>query len=79
LRKAGLHIPDDVALVGFEDNALAEHAGLMTVSQPLEEIGYRAAERLVARLENPDLLPQHLSLPSELIVRKSWGAKKTKS
>ncbi len=79
IHQAGLHIPDEVALIGFEDNALAEHAGLMTVRRPLEEIGYRAAERFVVRLENPDLLPQRLSLPSELIVRKSWGAKKTKS
>lgn len=78
IQQAGLHIPDDVALIGFENSALAEHAGLMTVRQPLEEIGYRAVERLIARLENPNSLPQRLSLPSELIVRKSWGAKKTK-
>jgi len=78
IRQAGLHIPDDVALIGFENSALAEHAGLMTVRQPLEKIGYRAVERLMARLENPDSLPQRLSLQPELMVRKSWGAKKTK-
>ena len=78
IQQAGLRIPDDVALIGFENSALAEHAGLMTVRQPLEEIGYRAVKQLVARLENPDSLPQRLTLQAELIVRKSWGAKKTK-
>ncbi|MCG3120523.1 MAG: HTH-type transcriptional repressor PurR [bacterium] len=76
IQQAGLHIPDDVVLIGFENSALAEYAGLMTVRQPLEEIGYRAVECLLARLENPDSPPQRLSLQPELVVRKNWGAKK---
>lgn len=76
IQQAGLHIPDDVALIDFENGALAEHAGLMTVRQPFEEIGFRAVERLMARRENPNALPRRLSLQPELVVRKSWGAKR---
>lgn len=73
IQQAGLHIPDEVALIDFENGALAEHAGLMTVRQPFEEIGFHAVERLMARRENPNALPQRLSLQPELVVRRSWG------
>jgi DNA-binding LacI/PurR family transcriptional regulator len=71
VQQAGWRIPDDVTLIGFDDGALAEHAGLMSVRLPKREMGYQAAKRLLAILDDPDSSPQHVSLQPELVVRKS--------
>lgn len=76
VREAGWRIPDDIALIGFEDNELAEHTGLLTMRQPTAEMGYQAVSRMMALLQKPDLAPQHICLKPELIVRKSWGAER---
>lgn len=77
LRKAGLRIPDDVAVVGFDDIPLAAHAcpSLTTVRLPAVEMGRRAAERLIRRIEGrPDPTGADDLLPTELVVRASCGA-----
>ena len=51
IRARGLRVPDDVAVIGFDDVELAEIVGLTTVRQPLRESGRRGAELLLARLE----------------------------
>lgn len=76
VKEAGLRIPEDIALIGFDDIELAEYVGLTTVRQPMAEMGYRAVERMMALLENPDLPLQHLRLDTQLIVRESCGAAK---
>lgn len=72
LRKAGRRIPDDVAVVGFDDHALAEQVrpALTTVRQPIEQIGATAVRQLLAAAagDPPD---QATVLPTELIVRDS--------
>ena len=77
VKEAGLRIPDDVALIGFDDIELAEYVGLTTVRQPMAEMGYRAVERMMALVEDPDLPPEHLRLDTELVVRESCGAAKS--
>ena len=52
VRARGLRVPDDVAVIGFDDIELAEIVGLTTVRQPLRESGRRGAELLLARLED---------------------------
>ena len=77
LRNAGLRIPEDVAVVGFDDVPLAEHASppLTTVRLPAVDMGRRAAERLIRRIEGrPDPEGATDLLPTELIVRASSGA-----
>ncbi|MEO5823877.1 MAG: LacI family DNA-binding transcriptional regulator [Vicinamibacteraceae bacterium] len=72
IREAGLRVPEDVSVVGFDDIASAayQNPGLTTVRQPLYEMGQRAADTLVARLERPDQpVPQTISLEPSLIVR----------
>jgi LacI family transcriptional regulator len=77
LREAGLRIPDDVAVVGFDDIPLAAHGcpPLTTVRLPAVEMGHCAAERLILRIEGreADAAAGDL-LPTELIVRASSGA-----
>lgn len=77
LREGGLRIPDDVAIVGFDDIPLARHAcpPLTTVRLPAVEMGRRAAERLIRRIERrPDPAGAGDLLPTDLIVRRSCGA-----
>lgn len=70
-----LAIPDDVALVGFDDFDVmtAVHPTVSAVAQPVAEVGRRAGELLVRRLQGHDGPPEHVSLPTELIVRESSG------
>jgi DNA-binding LacI/PurR family transcriptional regulator len=72
LRAAGRRVPEDVAVVGFEDSAVARYAQppLTTVRQPIEEMGRQATRLLLAKIagETGDM---HLILDVELVVRAS--------
>ena len=46
----GLRVPEDVAVIGFDDTDLAGPLGLTTVRQPLREMGQRGAELLLAEI-----------------------------
>jgi len=74
LREAGRRVPDDVAVVGFDDIPAASqtHPPLTTVRQPLYEMG-RAATELVMAAIRGDAIDQRLELPTSLIVRESTG------
>ncbi len=48
VKEAGLRIPEDIAIIGFDDIELSEYAGLTTVRQPLAEMGREAVERMMA-------------------------------
>jgi len=79
LREAGRRVPQDLALVGFDDVhiAAAVEPALTTVRQPIEALGSMAADLLLNLLANP---PQsraaapRIVLPTQLIVRASCGA-----
>ena len=76
LRDAGLQVPEDLALVGFDDLPanLVVDPFLTVVAQPAYEMGRQATELLLARLsgEAPKAY-QEIVLPTELIVRQSSG------
>ncbi len=46
--RAGLHVPADLSVIGYDDIEAADYVGLTTIHQPLEETGVRAVERLLA-------------------------------
>ena len=73
LGSVGRSVPDDLAVVGFDDIAWATalRPPLTVVTQPTYEIGRRAAELLLARVRGDDSPPQHLVLPATLVVRES--------
>lgn len=76
LAEAGLSIPDDVAVAGFDDLDFAAELEppLTTVRQGVGEIGHEAARTLLSLLENPDSGPRRVLLPTELVVRGSTAA-----
>jgi len=76
LRAAGRRVPDDVAVVGFDDSELARTADppLTTVRQPIEELGAEMARRLVAQLDGggpAGVAQPPLVLRTELVIRAS--------
>lgn len=70
-RRLGLRVPEDVAIIGFDDGAVARSLGLTTVGQPLRETGRWAAQSLRAMIEDPDLIVPSLTLPVSLVRRES--------
>ena len=68
-REMGLHVPRDLAVIGFDDIDIAEHVDLTTVSQRLRDSGQTAVELLLARLSNPQRPIQQVQLPVLLQVR----------
>lgn len=78
LREAGLRVPDDVSVVGFDDiqSAAYQNPALTTVRQPLREMGRIAAEILLRRIRRatPDTHPGERMVEPELIVRDTTCA-----
>lgn len=73
IRRAGLRIPADIAVIGFDDHVTAELLGLSTVRQPVQEQGARAARAVLDAIADPAAgrQPADLVLPTQLIVRGS--------
>jgi LacI family transcriptional regulator len=79
IRDAGLRVPEDVALVGFDDVSIAAaiEPALTTIQQPIEHLGSMAAELLLEILEHPpeaDAPASRIVFPTKLVVRDSCGA-----
>ncbi|MFI8988481.1 LacI family DNA-binding transcriptional regulator [Streptomyces antimycoticus] len=75
LRTAGLSVPDDLALVCFDDFSWADvfSPGLTAISQPSREVGATAVRLLLDRLENPGRPPRTVRLPCAFVHRTSCG------
>ncbi len=73
IHKHGISIPNDLAIIGFDDmywsNSL--NPSLTAVKQPAYEIGKRAAELLIQRINDPERPTIQMMLNTELIIRKS--------
>ncbi len=76
IRKAGLSVPQDLALVGFDDIPLSAFIDppLTTVRLPAFGLGWGAAEMLIHLIGKEDLLESEVLLETELVVRASSGA-----
>lgn len=76
----GLGVPDDKAVVGFDDIGMASlyRPALTTVKQPIDDMANAAIQVLLEQIENPDKYdPQKkITFPMQLIVRESCGSKK---
>jgi LacI family transcriptional regulator len=70
-RKLNIKVPEQLALIGFDDLDMAEYADLTTISQHLDESGRLAVEILLAQIESPSRPPRHVKLPLSLIERQT--------
>ncbi len=70
-REAGLDVPADLALVGFNDITEASLVDLTTVHVPHHEMGARAAELLITRAEGRPIAEPQVMLPTSLVERGS--------
>lgn len=74
-RKLGLKVPDDLAVVGFDDIdwASLSYPPLTTVHIYLKEMGRLAAYRLLELVKNPESPPTKISVATSLVIRNSCG------
>ena len=72
-KKAGLRIGPDIGVVGFGDRELAllSDPQLSTVRQHPEKLGFKAAELILARVDDPDGEKQHEKIKPEFVPRES--------
>jgi LacI family transcriptional regulator len=75
-RDAGLRVPGDLSVLGFDDIVEAAWfgAGLSTVRQPLREMGRVAVQRLIALLADPTRPPERVVMATELVVRHTTAS-----
>ncbi len=80
IHDAGLRIPDDVAIVGFDDLPMAKlpDPPLTTVRQPIYQFGFQAVEVLIDQIVNGLKPVRRIIMDTELIIRNSCGASRRK-
>ena len=73
LRDAGLSVPEDVSVVGFDDIHIAGYLNppLTTIAQPMAELGRVAAELLLQRMQDRTLPPRRVMLRNRLMIRRT--------
>jgi LacI family transcriptional regulator len=73
IQETGLRIPEDIAVVGFDDipPAATSIPPLTTIRQPILKTGNVAAEMLIDKIEHPEIQPSRIILPTELVMRSS--------
>ena len=75
IREAGLNIPRDIAVVGFDDVSVAVQLDppLTTIRQPIQRMGTQAVEMLIRLIQETETQPAQIILQPELIIRGSCG------
>lgn len=75
LKQAGLKIPEDISVAGFDDINFAEYSDppLSTIAQPAEEFGRTAVSLLIDVLQGRVTKAAKVLLPFDLVIRKSTG------
>ena len=73
LAREGVRTPEDISVMGFDDNQIAEYylPPLTTISQPQFDIGHKAFELLLDKINNQSCLERHILLPHRLVERGS--------
>jgi LacI family transcriptional regulator len=75
LLRAGIRVPEDVAVTGFDDLPVVRHLhpGLTTIRQPIQQLGSAAVDLLVTLVERGPEATREVVFPVELVVRGSCG------
>jgi DNA-binding LacI/PurR family transcriptional regulator len=70
-RQLGIRVPQDLAIIGFDDLDMAEYEELTTIRQYLDESGRLAIDILLSQIEDATLPPKHITIP--LLFRKFYS------
>jgi len=75
IQEAGLRVPEDISVVGFDDIQIAVHhiPSLTTVRQPLQKMGELAARTLLNQIENGGSAMPEIAVEPDFVVRRSTG------
>ncbi len=75
LDDAGLRVPEDVSLIGYDNTTLAalRHISLTSINQPGGDMGRTAVDRLSERIDDARTTPQHDVVAPSLVVRSTTG------
>jgi LacI family transcriptional regulator len=73
IQEAGSSVPEDIAVIGFDDipAAATSKPPLTSIRQPIQQTGKIVAEMLIDMIEHPNPQPHRVILPTELIIRSS--------
>jgi LacI family transcriptional regulator len=76
IQDAGMNVPGDIAVVGYDDREIASQArpGITTVTLPCYELGQASAQLLLRLLDNQEQVEESIRIRGRLIVRESCGA-----
>jgi DNA-binding LacI/PurR family transcriptional regulator len=72
----GLHVPDDLSVIGYDDIEACDFVGLTTVRQHLFESGRQGAEMLIAEIVNRAAIPPAVVIAPEIVRRRTTGRRK---
>ena len=70
-RERGIAVPNQLAVIGFDNLDIADYIGLTTITQSLDESGRVAVELLLSRLNDENRSTQHVRLPMRVIERQT--------
>ena len=70
-RQMDIRVPEQLAVIGFDDLDIAEYADLTTIGQHLDESGRLAVEILLAQIESPTRPPRHVKISLTLVERET--------
>ena len=74
IRNFNLRVPEDISVIGFDDNDVAAYVDLTTIRQPVSSLGEQAVSLLLAQLPLPGAKEgKHHQLGAKLIVRTTTG------
>ncbi len=76
LKEFHLNVPNDIAIVSFDDIELAKYFGLTTMHQPMYDMGELAVKKMLERIDNPKAPISSVNFVPNLVVRGSCGAMK---
>lgn len=71
LHERGMRVPEDIAVMGYDNIKISKYLNLTTIDQKMYEVGKAAIKRLTARIKNMDMEISNTLIQPELVVRKS--------
>jgi LacI family transcriptional regulator len=71
IEDAGLRVPGDISVIGYDDISIAHIADLTTVSQPAYELGRNSAILLIDLIEGRVKPPRHVTLRPSIVIRRT--------